>query len=325
MARPLRLEYAGAVYHVMTRGHERGSVFRDDKDRERFLDIVGAVCLEQGWVVHGYCLMGNHFHLLVETPRGDLSAGMRSINGRYAQFFNRRHDRRGHLFEGRFRAILVQKDEHLLELCRYVVLNPVRARLVDRPEQWPWSSYRATAGLGQGPDWLAVDWTLSMFARGRMTGWLRFRGFVRAGRAAPSPLESVEGQLYLGDKGFVEGMREKAADWAEVDEIPLAQRRPRTVSVAAIRTLVAREWETSSKALSRRRGGEEKIAAMYLARKLSGLPVLQIAREFGVKPARVSNAVTDVERSPARRTLRERVHRLRTELSALPPAQIANV
>lgn len=157
MARPLRLEYEGAVYHVVARGHERGSVFRDERDWEKFLEVVGAVTQEHGWIVHGYCLMSNHFHLLVETPRGDLSAGMRSVNGRYAQFFNRRHGRRGHLFEGRFKAIVVQKDEHLLELCRYIVLNPVRAGLVERPEQWQWSSYRATAGHGEGPGWLEVD------------------------------------------------------------------------------------------------------------------------------------------------------------------------
>ncbi|HEV2064572.1 MAG TPA: transposase, partial [Thermoanaerobaculia bacterium] len=229
MARPLRLEYEGAVYHVMARGHERGSVFRDTKDRERFLEAVGGVSVEQGWVVHGYCLMGNHFHLLVETPRGFLSAGMRSVNGRYAQFFNRRHGRRGHLFEGRFKAILVQKDEHLLELCRYVVLNPVRAGLVKQPEQWPWSSYRTTAGIAEGVSWLNVDWTLSMFGRGRVAGRLRFRRFVRAGLKTPSPLEAVEGQIYLGDESFVEEMREKAAEWAEVDEIPRAQRRRRTV------------------------------------------------------------------------------------------------
>lgn len=315
MARPLRLKYEGAVYHVMARGHERGSTFRDDRDRERFLGILADVTEDHAWIVHGYCLMGNHFHLLVETPRGDLSAGMRSVNGRYAQFFNRRHGRRGHLFEGRFRAILVQKDEHLLELCRYIVLNPVRARLVERPEQWRWSSYRATAGLEERPNWLDVDWTLSMFGRARAVGRLRFRRFVRGGEKAASPLEAVEGQIYLGDEGFVEGMREKAAELADVTEIPVVQRRPRTVSVATIRDLVAREWGTSPKALSRRRGGEDKMAAIYLARKLSGLPVRQIAVEFGVKPSRVSNLMTQMEQSPSRRALKQRLLKLLSRLA----------
>ncbi len=316
MARPLRLAYPGAVYHVMARGHERAPAYRDDADRLGFLEILGAVAAEHAWIVHGYCLMGNHYHLLVETPRGDLSAGMRSVDGRYAQAFNRRHRRRGHLFEGRFRAILVQKDTHLLELCRYVVLNPVRARLVERPEQWSWSNYRATAGLSTAPDWLNADWTLALFARTQAVARLRYRRFVRAGREAASPLEAVEGQIYLGDAKFVERMQERAAQWAEVDEIPWAQRRPRPVPLKAIREAVAAEWGSSVEALARRRGGEDKLAAIYLSRKLAGLPVRQVAAEFAVKSARVSNAVKEVERRPERAELRRRIQRLQQNLVA---------
>src|SRR6478609_2595971 len=126
MVRPLRLEYPGAVYHVMTRGHERSAIFRSAEDRAKFLELLASITLDEKWDVHGYCLLGNHYHLLIETPEGDLSRGMRSLNGRYAQWFNWRHDRRGHVFEGRFRAVLVQKESHLLELHRYIVLNPVR-------------------------------------------------------------------------------------------------------------------------------------------------------------------------------------------------------
>ncbi len=315
VARPLRLSYPGAVYHVMARGHGRVSAYRDDADREAFLEILGAVAGEHAWAVHGYCLMGNSYDLLVETPRGDLSAGMRSVSGRYAQAFNRRHRRRGPLFEGRFRATLVQKASHLLELCRYVVLNPVRAKLVERPEQWSWSNYRATAGLSTAPAWLAVDWTLAMFARTPTVARLRYRRFVRAGRGAASPFEAVEGQIYLGDAKFVKRMQAKAAQWAEVDEIPRAQRTPRAASVKAIREAVARDWGTRAQALSRRRGGEDKLAAIYLCRKLSGLPVRQIAEEFAVKSARVSNAVTEVERRPARAALRRRIQRLQQHLA----------
>lgn len=149
-----------------------------------------------------------------------------------------------------------------------------------------------------------------MFARARVAGRLRFRRFVKAGKKAASPLEAVENQIYFGDEGFVDGMREKAADWGEVSEIPVVQRRPKTVPLAKIRAIVALEWGTTSQALSNRRGGEEKIAAMYLARKLSGLPVWQIAREFGVKPARVSNAMTELDQSPLRRALRVRLLKL---------------
>ena len=317
MARPLRLTFPGAVYHVMSRGHERSPVFSDDKDRERLLRVIGDVAGEHGWLVHGYCVMDNHFHLLVETPRGDLPTGMRSINSRYAQGFNRTHRRRGHLFEGRYKAILVQKDTHLLELLRYVVLNPVRAKMARSPEAWPWSSYRATAGLGAAPDWLTVDWTLSVFARTRAAGWLRFRRFVAAGRGARSPLEDVEGQIYLGDARFVETLQEKAAQWSEEDEIPRAQRRG-LVKIRDVRGLVAREWKTSPQALSRSRGGEDKLAAMYLARKLCGLPVQEVAKEFGVKSARVSNAAREIDEMPESSPLRLRLARLEKELRKKP-------
>jgi putative transposase len=157
MARPLRLQYPGAVYHVMARGHERSAVFRDAEDRAKFLALLASIVPDEKWEVHGYCLLGNHYHLLIETPGGELSRGMRSLNGKYAQWFNWRHDRRGHVFEGRFRAVLVQKESHLLELHRYIVLNPVRARLAERAGDWRWSSYRATAGLARSPGWLETD------------------------------------------------------------------------------------------------------------------------------------------------------------------------
>jgi REP element-mobilizing transposase RayT len=137
MSRALRLEYEGAVYHVTSRGNDRAAVFRDDRDRSRFLEITGTIAANLGWIVHAYCLMGNHYHLLIETPRANLSPGMQRINGRYTQFFNRRHRRTGHVLQGRYKAIHVEKEAHLLDLCRYVVLNPVRARLVQEAKACP--------------------------------------------------------------------------------------------------------------------------------------------------------------------------------------------
>src|SRR4030042_6670680 len=140
MARPLRIEFPGAVYHVTSRGNERKAIFRDDQDRKMFLDALVEVARRYNWLCHAYCLMGNH--LLIDTPDGNLSIGMRQLNGICTQRFNKRHGRVGHLFQGRFKAVLVQKDSHLLEACRYVVLNPVRAKGGERPEEWVWSSYR---------------------------------------------------------------------------------------------------------------------------------------------------------------------------------------
>lgn len=136
MARPLRLDHAGAVWHVTSRGNERRESLRDERDRERFLELVGDIAGNLRWRVHAFVLMGNHFHLLLETPEPNLSRGMRQLNGIYSQWFNRRHRRVGHLMQDRFKAILVEKQSHLLELARYVVLNPVRAGLVQSAGQW---------------------------------------------------------------------------------------------------------------------------------------------------------------------------------------------
>src|SRR5712691_10857992 len=208
MARPLRLEYPGAVYHVMARGQERSAIFREDGDREKFIALLGSVAADEGWQVHGYCLMGNHYHLLVETPEGQLSRGMRALNGRYAQWFNWRHQRRGHLLESRFRSVLVQKESYLLELLRYVVLNPVRASLVKRAGDWKWSSYRATAGLAAVPDWLVVDWTLSQFARSRSSARRALRRFVAEAKGSGKEIERMEKSGYVGDREFRQVIQE---------------------------------------------------------------------------------------------------------------------
>ena len=154
MARPLRIEYPGALYHVTSRGNARKRIFKDDGDRELFLRVLAFVVERCHWICHAYCLMDNHYHFLIETPEANLSQGMRQVNGVYTQAYNRGHGKVGHLFQGRFKAILVDKESYLLELCRYVVLNPVRAKLVDRSEDWPWSSYRATAGIEKAPAFL---------------------------------------------------------------------------------------------------------------------------------------------------------------------------
>ena len=150
MARPLRLEYAGALYHVTSRGDRREDIYRDDEDREEWLAVLAEVCERFNWVLHAWCQMTNHYHILVETIDGNLSRGMRQLNGVYTQRFNRRHGEVGHLYQGRYKAILVQKESYLQELTRYVVLNPLR-RMVEKLEDWPWSSYPATIGLTKVP------------------------------------------------------------------------------------------------------------------------------------------------------------------------------
>lgn len=206
MARPLRLEYEGAVYHITSRGNARESIFLDEGDRARFLEVLADVVDRYDWICHAYCLMTNHYHLLIETPDAGLSQGMQLLNGVYTQWFNRRHDRVGHLLQGRFKAILVEKESQLLELVRYVVLNPVRAKMVRSVRNWPWSSYRATAGQTEVPEFLTVDWVLSQFDPDRERAVRAYRRFIRQGRGINVWDELRAGAL-LGTDGFVDQLR----------------------------------------------------------------------------------------------------------------------
>jgi REP element-mobilizing transposase RayT len=169
------------VYHVFTRGNRKGAIVFDDLDRRRFLGIVADVVTRRRWNCIGYCLMTNHYHLLVETPDDDLSAGMHALNGHYAKAFNRRHGVSGHLFEKRFSAVPAESNWHLLELCRYVVLNPVDAGLCAHPREWPWSSYRACVGLARPEPFLDVERLLSLFGRDRARARRAFELFVEDG------------------------------------------------------------------------------------------------------------------------------------------------
>ena len=206
MARPLRLEFEGALYHITSRGNARESIFLDNGDRARFLEILGDVVDRFGWICHAYCLMTNHYHLLIETPDADLSRGMHLLNGVYTQWFNHRYDRVGHLFQGRFKAILVEKDTHLLELVRYVVLNPIRAKTVRNVRDWPWSSYRATAGQAEAPGFLTIGWILSQFDLDPERAVRAYRRFVQQGRGVHVWDELRAGSL-LGTDGFVDQLR----------------------------------------------------------------------------------------------------------------------
>src|SRR5712692_7480885 len=207
MARPLRLEFPGALYHVTARGNERRAIVRDDEDRKTFLAILARTVRLFRWTLHAYVLLGNHYHLLVETPEPNLARGMRQLNGFYGQTFNRRHGRSGHLFQGRFKAILVEKEAYLLALCRYVVLNPVRARLVAHPQEWKWSNYRLTAGLAPAPEWLEVHWTLGQFSAEISQARRVYREFVGE-EGVTSPWDEVVGQIYLGDDEFRRGVEQ---------------------------------------------------------------------------------------------------------------------
>lgn len=274
MARPLRIELAGGLYHVTSRGDRREDIYFDDADRVEWLRIVGDVCKRFNWVCHAWCQMTNHYHIVVETPESNLSQGMRQLNGVYTQWINRTHERVGHVFQGRYKAILVEKDSYLLELARYVVLNPVRAGMVRDAGKWAWSSYRYMIGQEFAPAWLQTDWLLGQFSLQRARAITKYSEFVCNGIKQPSPWTALKGQIYLGDEKFVTRMQRHASDKAEIGEIPRAQRRP--VAKALI------HYQNKHKAR------DEAICQAYASGDYS---MQAIALHFGVHYSTVSRAV----------------------------------
>ena len=290
MARPLRLEFAGALYHLTARGDRQEPIFLDDGDRRRFLDLLGKEVIQQGWVCYAYCLMSNHYHLLIETVEANLIRGMRRLNGVYTQTFNRRRKKPGHVFQGRYKSILVDKENYLMELCRYVVLNPVRAKMAKGPEEWSWSSYGATAGMVKTPTWLAVDTVLSLFSGRRPN----YRRFVSEGIGEGGIWEEVKGQIYLGSEEFLERMQE-LADGKAARGIAKAQTRPKTPGGDEIVNTVAREYCIPAAQVLDRSHAEAYWLAVYLMRRAGNLSLQDVADRVGISIARISQIQTKIE------------------------------
>jgi putative transposase len=290
MARPLRIDFPDALYHVTSRGDRREPIFVDDADRLTFLDVLALGCERMEVDVHAWCLMGNHYHLVLATPLGNLSALMRHLNGVYTQRFNRRHGKVGHVFQGRFKAILVDRDAYLLAVCRYVDLNPVRARMVAAPGDWPWSGYRALTGAAEPPPWLRADVLHALMlgregvtAADRRAAGRAYADWVEAGRETPLWSTGLRQQMYLGDERFVEQMQARAEALRLADEeVPRAQRAaPQPLS----------HWLAVC-------GSREE--ALWRAHRESGLSMAAIGRELGLSGARVSQLIARVERGDRR-------------------------
>ena len=204
MARQLRTQSSGDVVHVTARGNRRQEIFRDDTDRARLIALLDAACERSKWRLHAYCLMPNHYHLTLQPGQPNLSEAMRRLNGNYGLWWNRRHQRVGHVFQGRFRDQIVDRDSYLFAVTRYVLMNPVRARLVKQPGEWLWSSYRATAGLAETPPFLSPSLTLRLFgddAEAELR--VRFRTFVSTVEDDPARVDRIRsGESVLGPRAF---------------------------------------------------------------------------------------------------------------------------
>ena len=273
MARPLRIQLAGGVYHVTSRGDGRDDIYLSDDDRDAWLEVFGQACERFHWVCHAWCQMTNHYHILIETPDANLAQGMRQLNGLYTQRFNRAHGRIGHVFQGRYKAIFVERDSYLQELARYVVLNPLRANMVNRLEEWTWSSYPATCGQTAPPAWLQTDWILGQFGSHRAEAIAGYVAFIHAGARLPSVWTKLQGEIYLGSSAFVQKMQAQVEQKPALGEIPIAQRRPLTQPLAQFEAHYPRQ---------------EAMARAYLSGRHS---MAAIALHFGVHYSTVSRAV----------------------------------
>lgn len=279
MSRPLRIEFRGALYHITARGDRGDPIYEDEEDRVRFLEILGEVVNRFGWICYAYCLMIDHYHLIVETPRANLAKGMRHLNGVYTQYSNRRHGQGGHLFQGRYKAVLVDKKLYFLDLIRHVELNPVRIGLAQEPGEWPWTSFNTVMGRTKGPAWLNIDRVLEQFAAQRGVARRRYRKFVLEGIGQESIWKNLNCQIFLGDDRFVQRMQRKLKAGLDDVNIPKAQRLPPPKPLEVI----AGKYRDRNRA----------IVAAY---ETGSYSYQQIAKHFGLHFTTVGRIVRDARR-----------------------------
>ena len=299
MANQLRLEYPGALFHVTSRGNERRDIFRDATDCRVFLDLLGEGVERFDWILLAYVLMSNHFHLFLRLTAETLSRGMKWLNGKYACRFNRRHSRVGHLIQGRPHCILVEEQAYFLEVLRYVVLNPVRAHMLQRPEDYEWSSHRAVLGEAPEPDWLAIDDVLVHFGRDRESARPRYRHFVDDGiNMRRSPFEQIKGEMYLGSEAWIDDIREKIALKPRSDEHPRLQREVEQLAMADVITAVAQTWSTVPAIVRGSRGGVPRMVAAWVGCHEALLTNREIAAALRLRSsARVTQLVRECDQA----------------------------
>lgn len=286
MARQARIEYCGALHHVMSRGNDGIPIFRDDEDRRLFLELLAEEISRSRWVLHEYCLMTNHYHLEIETPECTLSTGMHRFLGRYVQRFNKRHKRRGHLFENRFKNVLVEKESYGLELSRYIALNPVKAHMVARPEDWPWSSYAARAGFKKPAAWLTIGPLMSQFGTEPKSQEHAYREFVLSKIGACDDLfERTIGQIYLGTASWIDHIQELLDTNERSEEYSRNQVHPGRPDIDGVLDAVAKTFDTTPEAIKERHGTLDRRLVAYFAFEEALVPLRRIARSLGLKSA----------------------------------------
>ena len=259
-------------------------MFYTDADRNRFLDLLGATVDQFHWILMAYVLMSNHYHFVIELTASNFSKGIKWLNQKYAQYFNRAHERVGHLMQGRPDARLIDKETYMLRVLRYNVLNPVRAHIVRSPADYDWSSYRATAGLAPSPSWLAVDEVLKFFGRERKAAQREYRQFVHAG-ITDNPWEDIEGDIYLGEEEWLEEMRDKVQVKLRDSEHPRAQRHVVELTMTDVIDSVSLGLNTNADWLRTGHGGNGRMLAAWLGKYNAELTLSQIAAGLRIRSA----------------------------------------
>jgi REP element-mobilizing transposase RayT len=285
MARPLRIEYPNAFYHVINRGNAGENIFLNERDKEKFLKYLGSAAERFSLIIHTYCLMTNHYHLVVETPEANLSRAIQWLNVSYATYFNRKRDRKGHLFQGRFKSIVIDADEYLAQLSRYIHLNPVRVKMVVNPTDYPWSSYPLFIGKGEKPDWLDTS-LLAYFGTKKKAAIRAYQHFVE--EVDPfqlvNPGKDLMAGCILGNMNFVSWLQKNYLDKEKADnEIPQLKALKSSVSLERIITEVCTATQCTPEQI-RTKGGKRNQAremAIYLARDLTGLSCRELGGYFG--------------------------------------------
>jgi len=315
MGRPLRIEYPGALYHISSRGNEQNPIFHDDSDRSRFLGILEDYHDRYGILIHSYVLMDNHYHLILETPRGNLIKVMHGLNSGYTGYFNRKFERSGHLFQGRYKAILVEKEAYLLELSRYVHLNPIRAGIVKDPSQYPWSSCPGFFWKRKEAHWVEYSWILSRFGPAPKGARTEYRKFLRPDESrAETPPAKLHGQVILGTKSFIAKTQVLLQQTSLNQEIVERKRLQSYPSPESVLKAVATAFDVLPESLqiSGGRGNEPRKIALYLVRRYCGLSNQEVGTLFGgLHYSAVSKAVVRLEQELAKnRKLRKRVQQV---------------
>ena len=294
MARPLRITFPGAFYHVTSRGNERKSIFKSNRDREKFLEYFQSATLRYDAIIHAYCLMENHYHILIETPSGNLSQIMHHLNGAYTTYYNVKRDRSGHLFQGRYKGILIDADEYAKELSRYIHLNPVRAKIVEKPEEYKWSSFQDYIGDREPSEWLNRDFILGYFGATPSRAQKMYKSFVNSllGKEYESPLEDTIASTILGCNDFINYVKETYLDLKQSDhDVPLIKELAEKASMNDMFKVVDNEF--SRERMSR----DVKI---YLAQRYTREGLRKIGEQFGISASAVSHASRKISGSIAK-------------------------